>query len=642
MGGGFGGLTMAAGLLEKEAHADITVFEERDTLIPLQHGTDSRWLHPQIYGWPGPRSEVNVAMLPILNWTAARASDVVVQTLTEWRAIARNHQKSVKLYCNARHLQIQHGGRHNEPMRIEWVGEERNPEDATILDDLRKQTAGLSEPFDIVILAIGFGLEKDGALSYWRNETLAQPSLRQPRNTYLVSGQGDGAMIDLLRLRISQFRQDRILDELFTGRDALLTAVRALSERYGGKSDRTGLYSALEQLSRSESGAGSEFQMACDTLRRRLRRDTEVIFRMQQPQFSLLFGPRTSFQNRLLVYMLYRCGGFIPTHSVEKDIVAQYAVPDRFIIRRHGTHREELYERVLSTNLFTSLQRATNRSKPLSLTDEVNWPGGYFGFPGQTQKAGLLSNELKKNWRKEYLPAPTALIASSFCSTIAGYLSIIHPKEHRLRVTLHRAISFGEEEVLQQSCEYQGIRVEPERTSGRTFPAENATIGVAYRCREIIRSRRKITRTKLRQTMNSLKLGDASSEMSKKVGFVLAIPLLEPEHNYTHPRPIVGIIYIDSNAPNFFIDDDHLTVLISMTQSFLDDLASAPPETLGRVRNFPLNTIQTKPVPTRKLPSLAAATLTIVSGLRPPRSPGPFELNYDYSDFVPTQIRSTI
>src|SRR5262249_5847600 len=39
VGGGFVGLTIAAGLIEKDVNAEITIFEERDTLLPLQQAT---------------------------------------------------------------------------------------------------------------------------------------------------------------------------------------------------------------------------------------------------------------------------------------------------------------------------------------------------------------------------------------------------------------------------------------------------------------------------------------------------------------------------------------------------------------------------------------------------------------------------
>jgi NADPH-dependent 2,4-dienoyl-CoA reductase/sulfur reductase-like enzyme len=42
VGGGFAGLSVAAGLLKKQANTSITIYEERDTLLPLQQGCDSR------------------------------------------------------------------------------------------------------------------------------------------------------------------------------------------------------------------------------------------------------------------------------------------------------------------------------------------------------------------------------------------------------------------------------------------------------------------------------------------------------------------------------------------------------------------------------------------------------------------------
>jgi hypothetical protein len=107
VGGGFAGLTFAAGLISKHAAVEITIFEERDVLLPLQHGSDSRWLHPQIYNWPGPGSEMTAAMLPIMNWTAARASDVAVRILSDWKVFASKPHAKLKLYCNTWHLQIQ-------------------------------------------------------------------------------------------------------------------------------------------------------------------------------------------------------------------------------------------------------------------------------------------------------------------------------------------------------------------------------------------------------------------------------------------------------------------------------------------------------------------------------------------------------
>lgn len=52
IGGGVSGLTLAAALVKKQVRASITLFERHETVLPLQYGCDTRWLHPRIYDWP--------------------------------------------------------------------------------------------------------------------------------------------------------------------------------------------------------------------------------------------------------------------------------------------------------------------------------------------------------------------------------------------------------------------------------------------------------------------------------------------------------------------------------------------------------------------------------------------------------------
>ncbi|WP_315806817.1 MULTISPECIES: hypothetical protein [unclassified Bradyrhizobium] len=632
VGGGFAGLTFAAGLIAKRASVEITIFEERDVLLPLQHGSDTRWLHPQIYNWPGPGSEVTAAMLPIMNWTAARASDVAVQLLSEWKGFADKRRETARLFCNTRHLQVRDAG---SKLQIEWIGEGRDPRDGGILNDAQKSAIGASETFDCIVLAVGFGLERDDATSYWRNEEFGQPNLEQPRRTYLISGQGDGAMIDLLRLRVSYFRQDRILDQLFSRKRVLLEVIEKLYSRQRAKRPPS-LFNELEKLYNDKGPSSVELNDACNDLRLRLRRDTEVIFHMRQRSFAAVFGPGTSFQNRLLVYLLFKCGGFFPTDIAIPKIVAQHSIADDCIVIRHGTYREEQFQKVLSGNLVQQFNRRVKSGRTLSLTDVPQWAGGYFGFPGSSRQARQLPDVQKKTWRKEYLPSPTNLVASALCSGIAGLLVESHPKDHRLRVTVHRAIVIHGQELLQQACEYQGLLLEGERAAGRTFPADNATIGVAYKCRRIVRSKKRVTNLSLRQTMQKLRLNDASSEMRRDVGFVLAIPLLEAGPLYTAPSPVAGVIYVDSNAPDYYIDDARMAAVVSIAQRFLESLAAPPVEQLGHIRNFPLSELMVSNKRAIQLPESAKRTLELAPVL-PPFTNVPFQLNYDVSEFVPTR-----
>jgi FAD dependent oxidoreductase len=643
VGGGFAGLSAAAALLKKGANAEITIFEQRDTLLPLQQGSDSRWLHPRIYDWPQEGSDASVAMLPVLNWTAARASDVVVQILSEWKTLVASAIIPPRLFCNARHLQVHENGNGTSTLGLEWVGELRNADSA---QGAVTSAIGGSSTFDVVILAMGFGLERDGALSYWRNETISQPNLSAARQTFLVSGQGDGAMIDLLRLRIAQFRQDRILDELFGGKAVLLDAIIELQRQY--RNDRKqGMFDALEELT-SSNELGSEVSEVTHALSKRLRRDTEVILHLRVRKFAELFDPastRISFQNRLLVYFLYKCGGFFPSTADESDLQRQHAIPEERVIRRHGTLRDEQIEGTISRKLWEAIERRRGNATPdpLSQTDDVLWPGGYFGFAGSTSDAARISDAVRQRWRKEYLPGPTVLIATAFCAALSGFIQAAHREVGRLRVTLHRAITFGNEELLQQACDYVGSEDAGGAisTAGRTFPVEGATIGMAYRCRRIVRSSPTVSSSRLRQAMESLDLSTASRSMSHAVRFVLAIPILEPARvgEFTGSEPVVGVLYVDSTASEFYINNAQLRTMATMAQSYIIGLERVSPAECGRTRNVPTTRVTDVIKPAGTLPISIQDALELVEEIDPPVTANAFQLNFDHSDFIPVEAR---
>jgi FAD dependent oxidoreductase len=631
VGGGFAGLTLAAALIEKQVNAKITIYEQRDTLMPLQQGSDSRWLHPHIYDWPADGSEAGAAMLPVLNWTAARASDVVVQILSEWNRIALKTSQ-LQLFCNARHLQVDTGD--ENCLRIEWVGEPRATDGMT---DGAQRAVGSSEQFHAVVLAIGFGLEKLSTSPYWRNETFSQPSLDQPRKLYLVAGQGDGAMIDLLRLRISQYRQDRILEELFLNKRSLSTEVKRIHKQ----EPRARLFDELEKLDTVDHPCHAEFTAVVTDMGRRLRRDTDAILRLRVRKFSDLFEPdrRISFQNRLLVYLLYKCGGFVPSSVPEQTLQKDHAIPDSQFIRRFGPAPEKLLKDTLSDSLFQAVVPSPG-VKPIDLlqSDEIRWLGGYFGYPGPTKDRDKLPDALRREWRKEYLPGPTSLLGAALSSSIVGTLRHLHQRAGRLRVTLHRTMTVGEEEFLQQTCDYAGddITHDQESTAARTFQNDTATIGLAYRCRAIVRSKAGIDPEILKKAMNEIRLPYNSRAMVDGVSFVLAIPLLEPEKNYSLKSPVAGIIYIDSTEPNFFVDDDKLANLVIIAKQFLNDLERH--SSFDRVRNQLLSRVVNEEQPVEDIPDLVRDAIELVENIPAPRTSGPFQFNYDYSDFTPAQI----
>jgi hypothetical protein len=123
--------------------------------------------------------------------------------------------------------------------------------------------------------------------------------------------------------------------------------------------------------------------------------------------------------------------------------------------------------------------------------------------------------------------------------------------------------------------------------------------------------------------------------MDKEVTFVMAIPLLEPEQNYTAPAPVCGVLYIDSEARDYYIGDDQLAVLVSMMQSFLEGLVLRN-DAFGGIRNVPLSSTSNVLTARKSPPTGVSKALELVAKVEPPRSSEPFQFNFDYSDFVPT------
>jgi hypothetical protein len=640
VGAGFAGLTVAAGLLQKGASAEIDIFEQRDTLLPLQQGSDSRWLHPRIYDWPADGTEAAAAMLPVLNWTAARSSDVVVQVLGEWSQIAE-HAKGVRLFCNARHLQITQCSKKGSNSRIEWVGEQRHPSDGRAIPEVTMQ--GMSETYDIVIMATGFGLET-GKPSYWRNETLGQPGLDEARQTYLLSGQGDGAMIDLMRIRISQFRQDRILDELFTGRQKLVEELRTLRKQF--LADNGALFQKFEALAAPESEFFDDMKNIAADLHRRLRRDTDVILRLKVRNIAELLEPqnsRMSFQNALLVFLLYRCGGFSPSTDPNSILRKKFNVAKDLEVQRHGVKPLDLIGKFLPTKAFEEIKGRRETEKTTFGLQSANshWPGGYFGYEGAESDVELTNNDDRRQWRKEYLPGPTALLATTLCGSVAGAIRRLKPGVKHFRVALHRTMSLNGEDLLQQACDYVGNGLEESSaTAGRTMRADALTIGVAYQTRQVVRTPIGVTRQKIKTGMEKLSLRSVARKMMSDVSFVFAMPIVQPDTSYYSPSPVAAVLYLDSRDIGFWLADDEIAELSKIVEGATRAMDAADGASLGRVRNFPLSRIVDAP-PSNAAEETGIEALEIVSGVLPPSTIDGFVLNYDYTDLAPVTTRST-
>jgi hypothetical protein len=188
VGAGVAGLTAAAAGLILGAH--VTLFEKQPDVLTLQKNNSKRWLHPHIYDWPFTNEPDQSARLPILNWTAS-VSEVVAGTLIkEWDRIAKRYEGFLDFNPSVNIATLtENAGR--DPV-LSWNG--KPPRE-----------------FSAVILAVGFGLEGGKPRdSYWSLDDIDADF--GPPERCLVSGYGDGALIDLMRLCSKDFRQDEIVD----------------------------------------------------------------------------------------------------------------------------------------------------------------------------------------------------------------------------------------------------------------------------------------------------------------------------------------------------------------------------------------------------------------------------------------------
>jgi len=337
VGGGIAGLTLSACLLALHHDIKITLFEQSWDLCPVQQGSDVRWVHPRIYDWPFEGSRAPSASLPVLDWSEGRASDVARTVLRDFSrysaTFAKSHER-LRVYLGLRNFKIEATRR-----TISWVGHA-----ASLKEEFFElgRPEGDTQQFDKIILTTGFGTEthvegykKD---SYWRNEQLGQPPSDGSLHRFLVSGFGDGAMVDLCRLKIERFRQDTIAYELF-GNDLEKTE-RYFTDRIRVLGRDYNFFNMFKEIEETW------LKVPKSRLASRIRKDTAVTLHLRGREneiesFPQIFGRRSSFLHRLIVYLLYRCGAFDLEFSELKVAVQRRGIASENVLCRYGADTVE-------------------------------------------------------------------------------------------------------------------------------------------------------------------------------------------------------------------------------------------------------------------------------------------------------------
>ncbi|WP_437782531.1 FAD-dependent oxidoreductase [Sorangium sp. So ce1097] len=373
IGGGIAGITAALGAACK--NIDVTLYERQPEVLHLMRGCHTRWVHPTIYDWPRGEALAPRERLPFLHWEAASAGDVAATLAEDW-----NHLKSVLPIKEVTGATVTLGP---------WSDGRRR---------VFTTSPGFSEDeHHVVILAVGFGVERSIAphplRSYWRDDALHQPEIgasHRPVHS-LVSGNGDGGLIDVLRLRLREFKHGTLLNELVSVMDSdrlrdVLEQIEQEAwnrhirgEDYGGHLYRS--YQRLKDMKLVDA--------VDDRIRKRLRSDTRVTFNFPDWPFTIF----SSVLNRFLVSRLLvvdsgldtLIGRVVGVEGVEPDLVVHmtnpmgaHAVRFQRVIIRHGP----------TSALETGFPALHERMRPIlearNALDQTRircWPDGFFPLP---------------------------------------------------------------------------------------------------------------------------------------------------------------------------------------------------------------------------------------------------------------------
>ncbi|MCM2458835.1 NAD(P)-binding protein [Rhizobium sp. CG4] len=294
IGGGAAGLTISAGLA-LQGGVSVHLFEKAHHLLPLQGDSRRRRIDPHIYDWPNYEAVHERAELPLLDWDSGSAVDVrrdvlhafgEVRNATDGRLVVREQHQVTAV--------TPHNGRFIVAFEREGV------------EGVREN---LSIEVDVVVLAIGFGLEDRFALagtetaSYWHDAGVPGAEIDgNPRPTFLVSGNGDGGLIDLIAAASATFRHDDIVRGI-AQRQGVQDLRESILEIDGQAMADAAVGQGFDFISAYENAIGTQVEALglVDQMQGQLRAGVQLFFQTREPE---LLSVKTARLNRVAVYLL--------------------------------------------------------------------------------------------------------------------------------------------------------------------------------------------------------------------------------------------------------------------------------------------------------------------------------------------------
>lgn len=343
----------------------VTLYDPADTVLQLQSASP-RLLHPHIYEWPNIGSLDDRAGLPVLDWNSGMGGSVSGKLQHEFAAAVTRLE----------HLQFQ--------ADCKFVAMEKvDPLWRLTFDHKGTQQIRL---FHKVILALGFGEEfpcgDAEPVAYWKPSGVGTAAI-EPHSgaSYLVSGNGDGGLTDILSLLIQNFEHVSFTRDFLShiSSNALRQAALNALDAALSSGDLEPVFQTILRPIIDEYGV-------IDALRRRLRKDRTITINSEGP---LLAPGKAALLNQCMVFATLEAAkleAVVVNHSngrvanVEKTVtgfsvtgprMAGHPLPVDFghVILRHGPDRATRYASAkASFDLYEAHIKPLLESKP-SLAD---------------------------------------------------------------------------------------------------------------------------------------------------------------------------------------------------------------------------------------------------------------------------------
>lgn len=573
IGAGIAGLTFAAGCVWHDQK--VHLLEKQVVPCHLQRGCDIRWLHPHIYHWPTGGAEQPFAGLPLLSWSEGTASEVAHQITKEWDRLALAG-------TSCRLLKQVYGATvavHRTPeLRIEWSG--------WVASEKSRRREPLFAP-RLVVYAVGFGIETtpDGqnTHSYWENDSFNQlpPGSNDEQVKWLISGLGDGALVDLQRLKIESFRQGRIVRELFADHPQLVKCIRD-SSVFANPTTFTELMDELD---------GKGFCDAVDKLLEdRLREDTLVTLHGRKQSFAdAIKNSQASLLNRFMAYRLYRLEAFSYQPGTlgdtsEVDGNEGEAKKKKVTFESEGASSEGEFDQLVfrhGPNRFKWLEEAgypaciALKEAVKDKSSDQEWdPGWWASNVGTSFQKKIAPGSDGFMPPREFVSQMTEAIATTFVKAVGGMLrNYAASSDDKFRVALHRVIPLNQLLRYQQISAYGGTRVDDdpsessllERTEGdssatqkgvvgRIFHLNHLAVGLCVRGkRPYLLRARKSDGADLRNDMSKLHMSESDARsMKSTVTSIAVVPFYSTGWDTPDGFMTSLVLYVDSDSPTFF------------------------------------------------------------------------------------------